>query len=278
MTGFFDVLTLDEVGERLVEIDRRNELRKQAAAAEREILDVLQLADMDAAQTVLDAADRPALELELAGLEPRLADLDRRCQELYADKSRASDSLDAVDGDARVAAIEERRRTTLLEIEDGASRYLKLRLGAVAAEHALRLYRDQHRSAMMTRASDAFRIISQGAYSGLATRPDKDKEMLIAVSAAGGSKEATELSKGTRFQLYLALRVAGYHEFAAASGAVPFIADDIMETFDDFRAEEAFRLFAGMAGIGQVIYLTHHQHLCAIARDICPDVHVHEIG
>ena len=84
-------------------------------------------------------------------------------------------------------------------------------------------------------------------------------------------------SKGTRFQLYLALRVAGYHEFVGARTAVPFVADDIMETFDDFRAEEAFRLFSEMAGVGQVIYLTHHQHLCEIARNVCPSVQVHSL-
>ncbi|SJM32436.1 conserved hypothetical protein [Mesorhizobium delmotii] len=43
-----------------------------------------------------------------------------------------------------------------------------------------------------------------------------------------------------------------------------------METFDDFRAVEAFRLFAEMANVGQVIYLTHYQHLCDIARRVCP--------
>jgi uncharacterized protein YhaN len=58
---------------------------------------------------------------------------------------------------------------------------------------------------------------------------------------------------------------------------VPFIADDIMETFDDFRAEETFRLFAQMAGVGQVIYLTHHRHLCDIARTVCPQVHIHDL-
>ena len=80
----------------------------------------------------------------------------------------------------------------------------------------------------------------------------------------------SQLSKGTRFQLYLALRVAGYHEFAQTHPTVPFIADDIMETFDDFRAEEAFRLFDQMANVGQVIYLTHHQHLLDIVRKVCP--------
>lgn len=50
-----------------------------------------------------------------------------------------------------------------------------------------------------------------------------------------------------------------------------------METFDDFRAEETFRLFAGMAEKGQVIYFTHHRHLVDIARAVCPAVQVHEL-
>jgi len=41
-----------------------------------------------------------------------------------------------------------------------------------------------------------------------------------------------------------------------------------METFDDFRAEEAFRVLAGMANVGQVIYLTHHEHLCGIPKNV----------
>ena len=130
---------------------------------------------------------------------------------------------------------------------------------------------------MMARASAAFQTISRGAYTGLASQPDKDSETLIAQSAGGGSKHATELSKGTQFQLYMALRVAGYHEFARSNRPVPFIADDIMETFDDFRAEEAFRLFADMAVVGQVIYLTHHRHLCEIAQRVCPTAQLHNL-
>jgi uncharacterized protein YhaN len=59
---------------------------------------------------------------------------------------------------------------------------------------------------------------------------------------------------------------------------VPFIADDIMETFDEPRSEEVFRLFAQMAEVGQVIYLTHHRHLCEIAAQVVPHVRVHEIA
>lgn len=277
MTSFFGVSSLNEVAAKLADLALRTELQRRREEAEREILDALRVDAITAAEHILDTADRLGLEAELIELQARFEDQDRRCHELFAERSKALDQVEAIGGDARVAEIEERRRTTLLEIEDGALRYFQLRAGTVATEQALAIYRERHRSSMMARASQAFCTISRGAYTGLAAQPNKDGETLIALSVAGGSKAADELSKGTRFQLYLALRVAGYHEFVGARTAVPFVADDIMETFDDFRAEEAFRLFGEMAGVGQVIYLTHHQHLCEIARNVCPSVQVHSL-
>ncbi|MFG1421798.1 ATP-binding protein [Roseixanthobacter liquoris] len=278
MTGAFGVETLAQVAAKLSDIARRAELRTQANEAARDILDALRLGEMAQAEPVLDAADRPALDAELLELKARFDDQDRRCHTLFAARSAAVDQVEAIGGDSRVAEIEARRRTVLLEIEDGAMRYLHLRAGTTATELALRAYRERHRSSMMARASDAFRTISRGAYAGLAAQPAKEGETLIAQAAGGGSKAADTLSKGTRFQLYLALRVAGYHEFARTRRPVPFVADDIMETFDDFRAEEAFRLFAEMAQVGQVIYLTHHRHLCDLARKVCPQVRIHELA
>ncbi len=277
MTSFFGVTSLSDVAGKLSDLTLRSDLRARAEDTEREILDATRSDDLAEAERILDTVDRPGLEAELIELRARFDDQDQRCHELFAVRSTAMDQVEAIGGDARVAEIEERRRTTLLEIEDGALRYLQLRAGTVATEQALVIYRERHRSSMMARASQAFRTISRGAYTGLAAQPAKDGETLIALSAGGGSKAADELSKGTRFQLYLALRVAGYHEFVRARTCVPFVADDIMETFDDFRAEEAFRLFAEMAGVGQVIYLTHHQHLCDIALKVCPSAQIHRL-
>lgn len=277
MITHFDVASLADVAEALDRIAQRQALQERAVEAERDICEAMRSDELATAEAALDGVDRPALEAEWNELKVRLEDQDRRCHELFAVRTTAIDHVEAIGGDAKVAEIEERRRTTLLEIEDGALRYLQLRGGIAAAEQALTIYRERHRSSMMEQASTAFRTISRGAYSGLAAQPGKDGEILIALAAGGGSKAADELSKGTRFQLYLALRVAGYREFAQARRAVPFVADDIMETFDDFRAEEAFRLFADMARSGQVIYLTHHQHLCEIVRRVCPTARLHRL-
>lgn len=278
MIEYFEVASLADVSGELSAIQQRRDLRERAEEAEREIVDAMRAPNLARAEAALAATDQSSLEAELIELKARFDDQDKRCHELFAARSAAIDKVEAIGGDARVAEIEERRRTTLLEIEDGAVRYLQLRAGVAATDQALATYRERHRSSMMMRASEAFKTISRGAYTGLATQPGKDGETLIALSVDGGSKVADELSKGTRFQLYLALRVSGYHEFARTRGTVPFVADDIMETFDDFRAEEAFRLFAEMAKVGQVIYLTHHQHLCEIARKVCPTARVHHLA
>ena len=192
---------------------------------------------------MLAAQGESELELEQATLSAQMEDLDTRTRVLFAASEPAADRIAAVGGDESPARIEERHQTKLLEIEDKARHHLGLRVGIAAADRALRAYRDQHRSSMMTQASDSFRIISRGAYRGLGTQPDRDSDVLVALAADGSSKLAADLSKGTRFQLYLALRAAGYQEFAKLRPPVPFIADDIMETFDDFRAEETLRVF-----------------------------------
>lgn len=71
--------------------------------------------------------------------------------------------------------------------------------------------------------------------------------------------------------------MAGYREFAKSRHPLPFVLDDVLETFDDTRAEASLKLLADMAMTGQVIYLTHHRHLCAIAQRVCADAKLYHL-
>jgi uncharacterized protein YhaN len=277
LTSFFGVETLADVAVALEAAADRARLEARIATLSDQILSELPAPSIDLAIAELGSTDFDEIAREEAELVARLEDLDQRTRQLFADKTRAADKLEAIGGGNEVARIEGERRTAFLEIEDLANNYLRLKSGALIAGEALRAYRDKHRSSMMRRASEAFRLITGGDYVGLAAQPDKDRETLIGLTRQGGSKLASEMSKGTQFQLYLALRLAGYEEFAASRPSVPFIADDIMETFDEPRSEEVLRLFGEMAKIGQVIYLTHHRHLCDMARRIVPAARIHEI-
>ena len=273
----FGVDSLRDVNARLQESARREELRKDLEKREAGLVEAMNAASLDEAQAAISEESSEGLENQILEYDARLADSAQRTQELFHALESAKERINAIGGDGAVARLEGQRRTCLEHIQDSAREYARTIIGIEAAEHALRAYRDAHRTSMMKRASEAFRLISRGAYSRLDTQLTEIGEVLIGIAANGGTKIASQMSKGARFQLYLSLRVAGYLEFVDHHGPVPFIADDILETSDDFRAREVFSIFAEMAKVGQIIYLGHHRHLCEIALGVCPDVRIHEL-
>ena len=259
-----DLLNASQV---LSEIQNRTQLREKSAQTARAILDRVGGDDIAGAVASLDSLDRSTLAADLESADARVQTAKAEALQSYTANRDAERALEQIGGDAAAAEITQRRQTVIEEIADGARRYLRLKLGAMAATEALEQYRASHQSGMLTGASKAFAQITRGAYSSLKTQAGGKGEELIAVTASGASRlDDNSMSTGTRAQLYLALRIAAYHEFAARQAPPPFVADDIFETFDDGRAEVTFELLGKMAETGQVIYFTHHQHLKPIAE------------
>lgn len=278
ITQHFRVETLTEATQALRASRERRLLAGQIGDLEQQIVTATAAATMADADRHLENADRGALTAEAASLKAQIDDTDMRSRELFSQRAGAGEQIAAIGADASAAQLETQRRTVLLQIEESARRYLKLRLGVAAADQALAAWRDSHRSALLTQASRAFSHMSCGAWAGLSAQPGGDGEVLVAAAPDGTLRNVAVLSKGTRFQLYLALRIAACHEFAATRTPPPFIADDVMESFDDERTAATIDQLAGMALHGQVIYLTHHRHLCDIAARRCPDARVHELA
>lgn len=199
-----------------------------------------------------NAAQDAAAELALLN-----ADLDRR--------GRDTAYADARDAQAGAVASADR---ILREA-------LAARLAAMLLGQAMEAVEREGSADMLARIGTWFRAITGGAYRGLGTEPDADgRQKLIAIPADRPDeiKHVEQLSEGTRDQLYLALRLEAV---AAHADALPFIADDILQTFDDARAEAALRALLTLSDRVQVIVLTHHRHILDLAQKAAPDrVHV----
>ena len=284
----------------MARIEARDAARTRAANALRRAAHDLRCDAGDVAERLVEA-DPDELGAEADRLEAERPALMSALEEAAGDLREAERALAAVGGDDAAARLASERRRLAMEIAEGSRRALALRFGVRIASEAIHRYRDRHRSAMMKEASKAFASISCGAFSGLVTLPGLDEEHLAArrpdgqrvpvrgepKRGRGGGKGGGKgggargrdggLSKGTSNQLYLALRIAGYHEFAAKRTPPPFMCDDVLETFDDGRTAATLRLLGEMAGRGQVIVLTHHEHVLDIARDAVPGVTLHRL-
>ena len=76
--------------------------------------------------------------------------------------------------------------------------------------------------------------------------------------AAGGSRQPSELSRGTREQLYLALRFGLIREFGEHAERLPIVVDEALVNFDPERARLAAESFAGLSETNQVLVFTCH--------------------
>ncbi len=246
--------------------------RERIAEIEGRILDDLSLRRIDEARSLLGDETAPALEARAKSLEADLVVAEERLFAATVARANAERDLDAVTGGAEIAELVERRATLQLQIEEAILDYLELGFGLRIAEDAIRRYRDRHRSGMLASTERAFAELTNGGYETLQTQPDGASDILLALDAGGTPKQIGDMSKGTRFQLYLALRAAAYEQMVTQGVRLPFFCDDVFETFDDDRTRAACRLMERIGRSGQAIYLTHHRHVVDIAREVC-DLH-----
>jgi uncharacterized protein YhaN len=250
--------------------------RQRLAETERKILDDLSLRSIDEARGLLADKTASTLEAKAKSLEADLDLAEERVSTTTVARANAERDLGNVTGSGEIAEMVERRATLQLQIEEAVLDYLELDFGLRLAEDAIRRYRDRHRSDMMAATERAFSELTNGAYQKLLTQPDGAAEILFAVDASGTPKQIGDMSKGTRFQLYLALRAAAYEQMVAQGVELPFFCDDVFETFDEDRTRAACRLMERIGRSGQAIYLTHHRHVVEIAKEVCdaqPVVH-----
>ena len=234
--------------------------------------------DLDEARSILNGVTLSELSAALLGLDEDLNVIEGRYRTAIEMRTSDQRDLSSVTGDADVAVLTERKATLEAEIEDVALAFLEKDFGLRLAEEAIRRYRDSHRSSMMEGTEKAFSELTNGAYTRLITRPEGPSEILLALDKAGMAKQANDMSKGTRFQLYLALRAAAYEQLATQGVCLPFFCDDIFETFDEERTQSACRVMERIGKTGQAIYLTHHRHVVEIAKSVCSaGVTVHEL-
>ncbi|MER8627731.1 hypothetical protein [Mesorhizobium sp. M1143] len=144
--GVFGVATLSEVVERDELLRERDGLRAAVAELEERVLAELAVDGFEEARSILNAMDFDSLTVEKAEGEQRLRQFDEMIQQQLIRQTRAADKLDAIGGDSAVARLDAERRTTLLEIEEKAVRYIELKLDIMSAGNALRIYRENHRS------------------------------------------------------------------------------------------------------------------------------------
>jgi len=111
---------------------------------------------------------------------------------------------------------------------------------------------------VITFTRNYFKEITENAYQDLRISLS-DKHVSI-IDRAGKTKTVEELSRGTREQLLLALRMGLIEEYEKNSEPLPVALDDVMVNFDVHRSRNLAQTLTHFANNRQVILFTCHEH------------------
>jgi uncharacterized protein YhaN len=196
-----------------------------------------------------EATDR--LRESLLAAEDRRAAVAKRADAVTRDRSTEPLQADLADIDQQLAAQLSRRR--MLE---RAGLLLEATRAAVARDHQPPALRE---------ASSWLARLTDGRYTRITTTIDEPR--LEIHDAEGQAWPPERLSRGTREQVFLALRLALVRDLQRHGVHLPVVMDDALVNFDDERARAAARVLvefvADQPRDRQLLVLTCHAHVAA---------------
>jgi uncharacterized protein YhaN len=123
-----------------------------------------------------------------------------------------------------------------------------------------------HQPPVLREASRWLARLTDGRYPSITTAIDEAR--LEVHDADGDVWNPERLSRGTREQVFLALRLALIRDLGRHDVSLPVVMDDALVNFDDARARSAARVLvefiAEQASDRQMLVLTCHEHVARI--------------
>ncbi|MDI6618554.1 MAG: AAA family ATPase [Clostridiales bacterium] len=193
--------------------------------------------------------ERENIEKELNGLNERLGALKKDI-----DNRKQMERLDDLKG--QEAYIEDERR----ECRRKRDYLMLLRNVLLEAE---RKYRDENQPDVLARAGEYLSIITGGRYFKLSA--EEDGRSLV---VKGNCREEymnienMHLSRGTKEQIYLSLRLALSEHLNSGSASLPIFLDEVLVDWDDMRLDNGLKLLAEIAKSRQVFLFTCRRQVC----------------
>lgn len=227
-----------------------------------------------------DGLTMEQLRAEVASQDPAtlLADLEKHNQlaeGIIEEVSKLSTrhgvlktAFDAYAGTAQGAKAEAQKQEAVARMSDVVERYVRTHIVAKLLKWSMEKFRETKQGPMLAKASAIFRTLTLESFSRLLVDTEGSSPRLFGVRPDGQQVDVEGMSEGSRDQLYLALRLAALEMQIDQGFNMPLIADDLFINFDDTRTAAGLRVLGELSRRMQVVFLTHHDHLVPLAKEV----------
>jgi uncharacterized protein YhaN len=266
--GVEDERGLRQLADRLAEAD---ELRKRRAGSTREIAAAIGKhgTEQDFAPLLSpDAIGR--LEHDWEHLSTQLEEQDRKLKELLQQRGVLVEQQRAAAADRSLAKKQVELDVVEQEIKHKCDAWRERAAVSLILERIRDEYEAHRQPETLREASKYLSQLTSGKYTRIWTPLAND--ILLVDTPDGNSLPVEVLSRGTREQLFVSLRLALVAAYARRGIHLPMILDDVFVNFDAGRTKIAVSVFREFAREGhQLLVFTCHEHVWRMFADIKAD-------
>jgi uncharacterized protein YhaN len=191
------------------------------------------------------------------------AEIDAEIQHELENRGAIRNEFERLERDEQPADAEFARQRVLDELLESAVDWFVAQTQArVVGDMRLRYERRRQPAALAAAAKYLSRLTS-GRYVNVWS-PLGERTLKVDDSR-GRTLGVDQLSRGTREQLLIAVRLAVADQFRAAGIELPLVLDDVLVNFDSGRTATAVDLLMELAADGrQILFFTCHEHLASM--------------
>ena len=250
--------------------DGIREVDRQIAASQRELTRLRDFEEESVFTQQLEAVDYPALDAARQVLELRIRDCEEQERQANEKKGAAGLALDQLDGSAAAAEIQSTIAQRRAALAGAVDRYVPLILARQLLEQSLERFEKESQPAMLGEVSRLFTAMTGGRYDRVERPRDPNRPLIVYRTDTRDDLEPSQLSTGTREQLYLAIRLAYVLHYCTRAEPLPIVLDDVLANFDPPRTRRTLEALGQITDRVQVLLFTCHPHVAALATDVFP--------
>ncbi|MEW6076568.1 MAG: AAA family ATPase [Thermodesulfobacteriota bacterium] len=231
-------------------------MTEQRRQAVRTIEQIAGVHDSENVIAYLAATEKPVFEKELAqagqALKALMEQRDEWNRKISADMTRR-DQLRAA---SSLAEIMTRVATCRENLNRCHQEWLAARIARQVVQQVKQQYEQQKQPAIIRNSSDFFRRITGGRYQRIQVSLEDSRVLVF--DQSGAARRIDQLSRGTREQLLISIRLGFIEEYEKKTESLPLVLDEILVNFDRKRAERTAALLHEFSQNRQTLLFTCH--------------------
>ena len=204
----------------------------------------------------LAGSDPDLLRNESRTLSEQIATLNSHRDELNQEHGGNAIEIDRLAAEEESSELRIRRNVLIEQLREDAREWSRLTIAGVILERTQRKFEQERQPSVIRHAEEFFSNVTGHRYTRLFA--PVGEQTITVTDASGRDRRPAELSRGTREQLYLALRFGLIREFGEHAERLPVVVDEALVNFDPARASLAAGAFAKLSETNQVLVFTCH--------------------